>query len=448
MRTRLPARVTLALFLALAAALPAAAQQPVFDPTPSVGEELVDRIVAVAGDSAIVYTQIQEQLVQMQARGQEIPEDPDALARLEREILEDLVNRLLLVQAAERDTLVSVSDERVELALIDAWDEQVERFGTEAQLRQVLESEGMSLSQYRAMLRDQLRRDLLLEQYLQRERQRARFISVDESEVREFFEQEQARFGQRPATITFEQAVVFSEPSESAKVEARQEAERILGMLQEGEDFADLARRFSHDPGSRQQGGDLGWHRQGDLVREFEEVAFRLRTGQVSGVVDSPFGAHIIKVERIRGAERKLHHILIAADVSDEDVGRARERAEEIKQSVEAGTPISEFSRNQQRLQLPDSLSLPLDQLDQLPSGYAAALRSAGEGDVIGPLDVPISPQETAFAVVKVLRVRDAGQYALDDVRSQIREHLRGEKFQRHVVEQLRSRMHVDIRLE
>jgi peptidyl-prolyl cis-trans isomerase SurA len=448
MKPTLPARLAPAILLAFAFVAPASAQQPLLDPS-SVEEEPVDRIVAVAGDSVVVLTQIQERLAQMQAQGQQIPSDPQALRRLEREILDDLVNQLLLVQAAEQDTLVSVSNDRIELALAEAWDDQIRRFGSEAQLRQALEAEGMTLSQYRGILRDQLRRDLLLERYLQQERRRARFISVDEGEVREFFEQERHRFGQRPATVTFEQALVFAEASDSAKAEARVEAERILEMLRQGEDFADLARRFSHDPGSRQEGGDLGWYRQGDgLVREFEEVAFRLRTGQISQVVESPFGAHIIKVERIRAAERQIHHILIAAEVTDEDVSRARERAEAIRLAVAQGTPISDFSREQQRIPLPDSLSLPVDQLDQLPSGYASALRAAGEGDVLGPLEVPLSPRETAYAIVKVRRIRDAGEFTLDDVRAQIREHLRGEKFQRQVVDQLRSRMHVDIRLD
>lgn len=442
-------RIALSLFATLAFALPAAAQQPQFDPALTSDEEVVDRIVAVAGDSAIVYSQLQEQIVQLQAQGAQIPQDPDGLRRFEREALEDLVNQILMIQAAERDTLVNVQEARVDAALREVWDEQIDRFGSEAQLGRALEAEGMTLSQYRSILRDQLRRDLLLEQYLQHERRRARFISVDESEVREFYERERTRLGQRPATVTIEQAFVFTEPSEAAKAEAREEAERILEMLREGQDFAELARRFSNDPGSRQQGGDLGWHRRGDgLVREFEDAAFRLRAGQTSGVVETPFGAHIIKVERIRAAERRIHHILIAAEVTEEDQRRARARAEEIRDAVRDGTPISAFSRDQQRVQLPDSLSLAIDQLDQLPSGYASALRDASPGDVLGPLEVPISERERAFAIVKVSEIREAGEFTLDDLRPQIREHLRGEKFERHLAEQLRNRMYVDIRLE
>jgi peptidyl-prolyl cis-trans isomerase SurA len=289
---------------------------------------------------------------------------------------------------------------------------------------------------------------MLLEQYMQRQRQEARFISVDESEIREFYERERARLGQRPATVSFEHAMVFAEPSDSAKAEAHREAERVLGMLRDGDDFADLARRFSHDPASRQQGGDLGWHRQGDLVPEFEDVAFRMRQGQISGVVESPFGAHIIKVERIRGPERKLHHILIAAEVTENDIRRARERAEEIRREVEGGRPISDFSREYQRVNLPDSLSIPMDELDQLPSAYASALRTASARDILGPLEVPVSERETAFAVAVVNEVRDAGEFTLDDLRPQIREFLRREKFEDQLAERLRSRMYVDIRLE
>jgi peptidyl-prolyl cis-trans isomerase SurA len=432
----------------LAGASLASAQEPAFETGVSLEEEVVDRIVAVVGDSAIVHSQIQEQLFQLQAEGTELPEDPAQLRALEREVLEGLVNQLLLVQAAEADTLVTVSEARVDQALQETWDEQVRRFGTEARLREAVEAQGMSMTQYRSGLRNQLRQRLLLERYIQGKRQQARFISVDESEVREFFEQQRHQLGDRPATVTFEQAIIFSEPSDSAKAVARDEAEGILQRLRDGEDFAELARRFSHDPGSRQRGGELGWHRRGDgLVEEFEDVAFRLRPGQVSGVVETPFGAHIIKVERARGAERKIHHILIAADVTDADLRRARERAEEIRRSVEAGASISDYSRESQRLNLPDSLSLPMDQLDQLPSGYATALRAAGEGEVLGPLELPLSERETAFAVVKVRRLREAGEFTLDDVRSQIRERLRGEKFEERLLRDLRAEIYVDVRL-
>src|ERR1043165_5684184 len=81
---------------------------------------------------------------------------------------------------------------------------------------------------------------------------------------------------------------------------ARQKAEDLLKRVRAGEDFAALAKEFSEDPGSRAQGGDLGWFSRGEMVKEFEDAAFALKEGEVSDVVELPFGYHIIKVEEHR----------------------------------------------------------------------------------------------------------------------------------------------------
>jgi parvulin-like peptidyl-prolyl isomerase len=94
-------------------------------------------------------------------------------------------------------------------------------------------------------------------------------------------------------------AYIAAHPEYDMKA-ARQKAEDILKRVRAGEDFAALAKEFSEDPGSRAQGGDLGWFGRGVMVKEFEDAAFALKEGEVSGVVESPFGYHIIKVEERR----------------------------------------------------------------------------------------------------------------------------------------------------
>ena len=94
-------------------------------------------------------------------------------------------------------------------------------------------------------------------------------------------------------------AYVAAHPEYDTKA-ARQKAEDLLKRVRAGEDFATLAKEFSEDPGSRAQGGDLGWFSRGEMVKEFEDAAFALKEGEVSGVVESPFGYHIIKVEEHR----------------------------------------------------------------------------------------------------------------------------------------------------
>lgn len=433
------------LAIALLLPLTGLAQQPV---QLAPGEEVVDRVVAVVGDSIILRTEIQTYLLQLQAQGMAVPpEGSDERADWEKEALEDLVNQLLLVQAAGRDTLVTVPEDRVEATLRQAWEQQIQAFGTEVRLRQAIEDRGQSVTQYRAEMREDIRRSLLVEGYLQLRGQQARSLPVDEEEIRAFFERERSRLGERPATLTFRQAFIFPSPSPASMAAAREQAEALRQRIVAGEDFADLARRFSADSASRNLGGDLGWFRRGaGLVEEFENAAFTLRPGVLSPVVETLFGAHIIRVERVRGAERKIHHILVAAEPDPEDGARARAQAEDALEQIRAGAPFRNLTQDQRSANLPDSITIERDRLDQFPSEYASALRSAQPGDLVGPVPFPTG-QGDAWVIVRMLDSRPAGEYSYEDVRGLILERIRNEKFEERLIAELRARTYVEIRL-
>lgn len=412
-------------------------------------DQRVDRIVAVVGDSVIFMTDLEEQFIREAAQGREIPTDPEAREALRRGFLDRLVNEQLLLQAAAQDTTIIVSDERVETTLRGEWEDQVRRWGSETALREELDrSQGLSLTQYRAQLREEIRRQLLIQSYVQARRRDARPVSVSDAEVDAYFENQRAALQRRPATITFRQVFVQPMPGDSVMAAATTEIERLLGLIREGEDFSSLARQFSEDPGSRTQGGDLGWYRRGDgLVREFEDAAFGVREGAVVGPVETQFGAHLIQVERVRGAERKIRHILIGAEVTDADLVTARTRAEDVRARLEEGAPIREFTERQRGQQIPDSVEVPMDQLRQLPEALGRDLMAAAEGDVVGPMEFPLGAGEPAWAVFRVERVREEGEYTVDDLRSQIRQLLQQEKAESRMLEELRARTYVDIRI-
>jgi peptidyl-prolyl cis-trans isomerase SurA len=423
-------------------------QQGARPPIPDA--ERVDRVAAVVGDSVVLYSQVLEGVLRVQARGGTVPgvSDRDARQAFEREILEGLINEQLLLQAAGRDTTFVVQDERVDGALRMAWDDQIRRFGSETALRDALSLEGLSVQQYRNQLRDEIRRDLIVQTFIQSRQADARNIVVEEGEVVAFFEAQREILTNRPATITYEQAFVQPEPGDSAMAAARAEAERILGLLREGGDFAALARQFSQDPGSRPLGGDLGWYRRGsDLVREFEDAAFMAREGQIVGPIETIFGAHIIRVDRVRGAERRIQHILIGAGIEEADGIRAREEANEIRRALEAGASIRTFTERQQAQGVRTSMEVPVDQLDRLPPALGAGLRTATAGQLIGPVEFPLENGQSTWGVFRVVERRDAGAYTLDDLRTEIRERLRQEKFEERLIADLRARTYVLIRI-
>lgn len=424
--------------IAILMALPAvaAAQEP-------TGPQLVDRIVAVVGDSVILASEVQEQLERRRAMGQPLPEDPDQLDELRRQELESLINELVLVQAAQRDSIaVPVEDVQSQVEATVA--EQERRFGTRAAFEAALREEGMTLEQYRAIIEQGVRRAGIRRQFeatLQRDR---RPPPVSDDEIREFFEARRGELGRRPATIEFEQVVIKPEPTDSARQAALDEARRVLEELAEGGDFETLARRYSDDPGTRERGGELGWFRRGRMVPEFERVAYALRPGQVSGIVETTFGFHIIRVDKIRGPERLARHILIRPEITAADqertVERAREAAEALRQGASLDSLIEAVHDPAEQTRVGPALQ------DSLPVPYRTELRSVREDEVVGPFQLP-GPQP-AYAVVRVASVKEAGEYSIDDqeLRGQIRRFLQREKLLDEVLDELRRRTYIDVR--
>ena len=435
-------RTLSALVLLLAAAAPARAQIPA--PAPG-GAELVDRVVAVVGDTALLLSDLQTAIQQQQAAGRPIPEDPIQREAFLNEILEERINTLLLIEAA-RDAGMSPDEARVN----EAVDAQIARIvrnfgGSQQRLEAALEADGMTMTQYREVLRQQFMDDELLQTYMQsRMRGRARPV-IDEDEIRAEFEARREALGMRPVTISFRQVVVRPEPSDSADAAARQQAQEVYQELQDGGDWDVLARRFSDDPGSREVGGDLGWVRQGDgLVQDFERMAFSIRPGMISPVFRSDFGYHVLQVRRTQGAERQVRHILIQPEIAEAEIAQARVRADSVAEALRGGANVTTLAR---------AYNTPADQiditpraLDQLPPDYAEALESAGTGEVVEPFSVPGTGAPN-WAVVRVTRRDEERPFTLDDAREELVSLLQQNRMIEQMVEDLRARIHVTILL-
>ncbi len=428
-------RLTAVFALTLALPMAAAAQ----DPQP----DMVDRVVAVVGDSAILASQVEEQIERRRAFGEPVPTDPEALAQLRRQELESLVNELVMIQAAQRDS-IAVAPSDVEAQVAATLSEQERRFGGRTAFEAALEAEGMSLQQYRETVAEGVRRAGIRQQFeavLQRDR---RPPPVTDAEVREFFEARRAELGRRPATIEFAQVVVTPEPSDSARAAATAEAQRAIEALREGEDFETVARRFSDDPGTRDRGGDLGWFRRGRMVPEFDRAAFALRPGQTSGIVETPFGLHLIKVEKVKGPERLVRHILIRPEITAADHAETRARAEAVATQLRAGASVDSLIEAVHDAAEPPHVGPALQ--DSLPEPYRTQLRGVQTGQVVGPFAVPGATE--SFAVVHVEDMTAAGEYTIEDeeMRMQIRQFLQREKLMREVLDELRRRTYIDIR--
>ena len=433
-----PALGIATLALALAVATPASAQ-----------DETLDRVAAVVGDSVLLLSEVQEEMMAWAAQQeQQLPEDPELFAQLQNQIVQGKVDELLIVQAAQRDSTITVDPRQVE-TLVQREITRIEgAIGGRLALERALQQDGLTLTQYREVLARRFRRQGFIEQFVQKVRQDRPAPSITDDQVREFFEQNRAQFDNRPAAVTFRQIVIAPSASDTARARARATAEEVLRLARDGEDFEQLARRFSADPGSAQSGGDLGWFRRGDMVREFENAAYSMRPGQISEIVESPFGFHVIKLERVRGGERSARHVLIRADVTAEDIERAASLADSLTAALRAGTVDWDSVASDYHDESEQRRVGPFP-LDQLPEPYASALPGTAAGSILEPLRLEAADGSPRFAIVSVTERTEAGSYDLDDVafRSGLREQLQQQRLLEEVVRELREKAWVDIRI-
>ncbi|MDH5589397.1 MAG: peptidylprolyl isomerase [Gemmatimonadota bacterium] len=421
-------------------------------PLPALGQwtkldsTTVDRVVAVVGDSVILYSQVEEEIQRRRLMGQPIPTDPVQEAAVYRQILDEWVNRVLILRAAARDTLVTPDEDRIEDTVDTEIENRTQQAGGQVAFQQLLAREGITLASYREMLKTQVRQEQVQRMFLQLRAQDMPPVIVSEAQLREAYDAASDRLArsQRPKLITFSQIVIAPEPSDSSKAVARAEIESLLERARAGEDFAELATANSDDPGTASNGGDLDWFRRGQMVKEFEDAAFNLFDGQISDVVETSYGYHIIKIERSRAGERKGRHILVMPERGPGDVAIARALADSLVDLVRSGTSMKELYDTYSDPDVPDSLTVAENQLTQLPPAYAV-LRTAVSGEIRDPMEYQIPGGQSRIAVVRVDQVREAGAYTFEDVRDQLTQDLQQSMQIERIVADLRERTHIQI---
>jgi len=432
--------------------LPAAeAQQtPLGAAVPSAGPdslELVDRVAAVVGDTSVLLSEVREEVLRMQASGVQIPRDPAALERLLSRTLDNLVDRAILLERAEQEGVRAPPDE-VRARAEEEYQRRLEQFPSQQAFRNAVERSGQNMFQFREMLRTRAWEELTLGRFRQELMQSGDLptASVSDEEVRQYFEANAAR-AQRPATVSFERVMIAPEPDSTARDSAIGVARKAYDEIQDGTDFAVAARRYSQDPGSRDEGGDLGWIRRADVVPLFASAAFRAPPGRTVGPVRTRFGYHLIKVINSRGSERHLRHILVRPEIDEDDVERGRELAEAVADSLRQGVDAGHLAQRHgvygedvlfQDVNVPEIT-------DRFGEAYLEAIQNRGDREVVGPFRVEGPFQVPTFVILRVTDHREAGSYELEEVRNNIHQQLMRQKQFQKYVEELRHRMFVRI---
>jgi len=408
---------------------------------------VVDRVVAVVGNRPVLASQVDEEVFSRQSQGQRLPTDPDSLEAIRKQVVASIVDEELLVLQAQRDTTIKVTDQEI----ADGVEQQVQKvranFTSEVDYKNELRKAVFQTpEEYWRWLTDQQRRAAYQNRLIDKLRQDGKLKPVPptEKEMRAYFDEQRASLGNRPATLSFRQIVIAPHASPQAKAKTRAQADSIVLELRRGADFAMAAKRFSQDPGSKDQGGSLNWFRRGVMVPEFEKVAFSLKPGVVSDPVESAFGYHIIQVERVQPAEVQARHILLIPDIDSIHVDSARALADSVRRMITRG---ASFDSLQRALHDP-SAERQADNVpvDKLPDAYAKAIGNADSGAVAPVFQLPGAGTREQFVVVQVTGRRPQGDIRFEDVRDRIREQLGQQLAIRRYIDGLRRSTYVDIR--
>ena len=296
----------------------------IFGPGCLAQREVIDKVVATIGGELVLLSEVEEQHALMEAQSGVLPEG----ARCN--IMDQLMASKLLINQAKLDS-IEVSDEEVE-AQLDARIERILGFMNN-DVAQFEAYYGQTINEVKSQFREDLKNQILADRMRS---QVMASVTVTPSEVKKFFSSIPAdSLPYFNSEVEVGEIVYKPKVNPEERKKTIEKLESIRQRILDGEDFADLASKYSDD-GSARGGGDLGWAKRGKYVPEFEAAAFKLEQNEISPVIESEFGFHIIQMLERRGNSIHVRHILIKPELTDEDLEKAETHLDSVRQLLMA----------------------------------------------------------------------------------------------------------------
>ncbi len=413
----------------------------------------VDKVVAVVGNQIILHSDIEAQVKLMQSQSQGVDLSPDVRCY----IFDQLFANALMLTEAEKDSVV-VSDMEVQTQLDNRVNTILSYMGMDE--NKFLEFYSMTPVEMKEFMRDQMK-DQLVQQRMQQQVMKS--ISITPKEVKSFFDRIP-----KDSLPYFNSEVELSEivikpkvnPTEDAR--ARKLARNLLlQIVEDSVDFELLARKYSDDKASAALGGNLGVQPRGTLVPEFEAAAYQLKDGEVSDVVKTQFGYHIIQLINRLGNNINTRHILIRPDITADDREKSYQFLDSVRNlilvdSFSFSKAISTFSEDDQSKTRAGRISNPATgepyfELGDLEPSVYFAIDGLKEGDITKVIEYDSRTGEKQFRIVKILSRTQPHAANLKDDYSKIRMAALEEKKGRHIMNWINSKIsnnYIEIKLK
>ena len=300
----------------------------------------VDGVAAVVENKIVLKSDL-NQMVNVVALQQRI--DPNQnrpqYLKLRKVVLSSMIDQKILLEMAEEDTTIEISEKEVDAAL----DQQIENIllqaGGETAAEKML---GQSIKSFRSEFWFDMKDKIVSEKYQQK--MLAKIIATKE-DVFSFYKTYKDSLPVFPLEAKIRHILIKTEPSDNIKKEAVNLLKEIKNRILSGESFGELAQSFSMDPGSKKNGGELGWVKRGSLLKNFEERVFTIKTNTISDPVETEVGYHILEVFERKGNSARVRHILISPQTTKKDEALAFSFAEKIKDSCLTVNDFKKYSK-------------------------------------------------------------------------------------------------------
>ncbi len=370
--------------------------------------EVLDKIIAIVGSEILLKSELDENIALARSQSGVLPEDADCL------ILNQLLSQKLLINQARLDS-IQVLDEEVEGQMNARFEQILVMMNNDPQ--QFSDYYGMSITEAREKFRVDMK-DQLLAQRMQQTV--IADVKITPAEVISFFNEIPTdSLPYFNSEVEIGEIVYYPEPNDVELKKAKDEAFELRNMIvEQGANFSELAKSHSDDPGSGRLGGDLGWQKRGQFVPEFEAVAYTLEKGEISEVVKTEFGFHIIQLLERLGNRIHTRHILIQPAITQQDMADARTKLEEVRElimtdSLSFSKAVKKYSSDKTQSYFNDGLMINPNsgssffETSELDVDVYFAIDTMKLNDVSSPIEQISDRREAAFKLLKLVSITE-----------------------------------------
>ena len=355
-------------------------------------EKVIDKIVAVIDNEIILQSELDFQVALYASQRKLDPNSPE----LRKQILNSMIEEKLVYAQAELDS-ITITDDEVSQRIDYQINVLQQQYGSIANIEKMY---GMPIEKIKRELRDDVRKNLMVQKLREKN-----FAPVEASrrEVEEFYETYKDSLGMIPEKLHIFHIFRNPKTSDRLKKQLKEFAQAVLDSIKQGASLEEMAKKYSEDPGSKAFGGDLGFVKRGVFYPEFEAAAFALEDGEISDVVETPIGYHIIELLERRGESIHTRHILFKFKTDENADLEAIRFLTDIRDSVVNGVNTFQYyakKYSEDKETAPFSGDLGTFYINQLDKNLLDAVSKLKEGEISFPKRIDYGQGNYGYHIV------------------------------------------------